>query len=460
MVCRFFKSYRWLVTGFCLCSWVKPVSAESNLANQIHADVIQICSNVSMMEVRRPLERIVAKGLPALKFLSGEIKKEKNRICKLRILRAINLILANNPNGKVSSKTLQEFMKLTTDEEFLVRYWSVKILGAMTDKEVATQVVATLKEVADNDEARPILRVQALYSIGKTGFGDKELLKQIEDSNHLIREAVCDSLTGYRTAAAIVTLYRGMLDKDVRVRLAALDIIRNLNNDNEFGYNPQFPIEGRIKPLEKWFQWFQSQDVTYHPDHMTILMAAPVTSVRVAVCTSLRDAKTARTLPCLIRGLSDPEEAVRQASLDSFAEMNLDKTFGYNAGAPEKERQTAVIKVLDWIIATKTDGLKQTDWLPVFNVLNDAGKIKILQYLKGIKTRSAALIIYWAARAPMLDVRNTALEALKALTGGKDLSYNPKAPEQELPIEAQKISDWIREHKSEFGGSEKKKPSK
>ena len=192
MACRFFKSYRWLVTGFCLCSWVKPVSAESNLANQIHADVIQICSNVSMMDVRRPLERIVAKGLPALKILSGEIKKAEKRTCKLRILKAISLILANNPNGKVSSKTLQEFMKLTKDEEFLVRYWSVKILGAMTDKEVATQVVATLKEVAEKDEAKLILRVQALYSIGKTGFGDKELLKQIEDSNHLIREAVCD----------------------------------------------------------------------------------------------------------------------------------------------------------------------------------------------------------------------------------------------------------------------------
>ncbi|MBI2191584.1 MAG: hypothetical protein HYU36_06340 [Planctomycetes bacterium] len=439
----------WIV-GFCSVG-AEEASPDKEKERRIR-DCIETVTNLSnpMMVSRNCIEEVLRRyPREALEPFVRAARDAKEPRAKLRLLQQVDRILTERPieTPEDGAKIFSTLSAMTAENEFAVRYWVVKALGGIPTEEALRALSRLLEEPDD----KQVLHVQIIYSMGRTGYGDSELVRRVRHKDALIREAICDALVSYRTVPALTCMFRGLYDKDIRVRSAAITGLKFLNADGELGYFPGSSDEERRGPLKAWFDWMlKLGDVPFRPEELTEFFDAPHPEVREKICQALREPKSGPAFRCLLWGLADPEESVRRAAIESLKSANKGADLGFNPAGAEENREKPARQWADWARGQKAAGLAELDWFPVFQASPGQVKFSLLELLRGVRTRSAGLCIYYGLLDKSLDVRRQALEAFKSLSGGKDLDYKPDAKVEDFRELAQPISNWLAEHKAEL----------
>jgi hypothetical protein len=384
---------------------------------------------------------------------------------KLRLVSAGHEVIAANSDGskvRLSDEAFQCLKEFALDKEekgFVARYWSVKALGGLDNEGTFETLSAILGEV----EAQDVLKIQALLSIGKTGKGDELLARHISSPNFRIREAVCDALRGRDSKYALVSLFQGMVDEDIRVRSAAVEALALLLELPKFKKSPgivelkkEMPNPEQISPSaeRRWFDWMIGlKGYVWAAEDMVGFLKASSPEIRTQVCAALKGAKSPGVLFGLYRGVMDQDKSVREAALGVLKELTQGKDFGLDPAAADKDRVGPEKAWFGFILEQMGD----FDWVDIARGSSERVRERICQSVTGMKTKRAVRFLYFMLLCPEVGVKKAATEALNHLKTQvfkeeKPFNFSPEAPNEVRDGLLPPIHEWIKEHQKEFTG--------
>jgi len=417
--------------------------------------------------VERAISQLERIGPKCLVTLYKAAKAQKSNQAKLRLVYAgYRVILANADGGKVRIADealgyLEGFAGNSDEKEFVARYWSVKSLGGVQDG----GILEVLSKIMEEGEIKQVLQIQTLRSIGKTGLGDEVLANYIDSREFRIREAVCDAYRGRFSKHALVCLFQGLVDVDVRVRGAAIDSLTVMLDLSEVrdregvpGLKRHLPNPDVVdkKVVRLWYDWIIAQeDLNWTAEDLIGFLKAPDPEINRGVCSKLSGSKAPKVLFAHFRLLTSEDRFVREAALKGLMELSEGKDFGLDPFADEKDRHEGEKA---WF-ALLLKEMGEFDWEPLARTSDRNLRESVCRCVTGMKTKKALRFLYMMLLAPEESVRTEAINALnhlktKVFKEEKPFAFDPTASDEERNSEKQlpAVHEWMKLHRDEFTG--------
>jgi len=406
-------------------------------------------------------------GPRCLVLVYQSAKAQKSNQAKLRLVYAGYRVISANANGgkaQIPDEALgflKEFAGNSDGKEFVARYWSVKSLGGVRNG----GTLEVLSKILEEGEVKQVLQIQALRSIGKAERGDEVLVQYIDSKEFRIREAACDACRGIFSKYALVCLFQGLVDADVRVRGAAIDslavlldlpevrVLPGVDKLRETLSNPDV-VDG--KAVRKWYDWIVAQkDLNLTAEDLIGFLKAPDPEINREVCGKLSGSKAPKVLFARFRLLTDEDRFVREAALKGLKELSEGKDLGLDPFADEKDRQEGEKAWFGFLLKE----MGEFDWEPLARTSGKKLRASLCRCVTGMKTKRALRFLYMMLLAPEESVRTEAINAFNYLKTTvfkeeKPFAFDPAASlevrnsEEQLPA----VHEWMKQHKTEFTG--------
>ena len=398
---------------------------------------------------------IMAFGTKSVGPLLDAAKAAKGARAKLRLVQMTCKVIEAEGNGAGATLSDGAFASLrqiatNTEEEFVARYWAIKALGRVKNE----GAVAALDGVMTEKKSREVLQeqalqVQAIMAMGRTKQAEAELATHIKSVNFQVREAACDAFDDAKSKLAFSSLFRGLVDDDVRVRAAAIDALGKHTGDDQMGYYPDTPEE---KAVRRWYDWMLAQrKLKWAPEGMAPFFKCSQPDIRVEVLGRMKGSEAPAVLFTYFAALTDRDKRVNAAALSNL--KGIEGVEGMSFERPGDDEQWIPIRKAWFDFIWKRLG--KWDWISEGRAARPAARAAICLHLKGVKNAKAVRFLYYMLFDPSDKIRTLAIRSLSYLKtevfkDGRAFEFDPTASREMRMGQLPEVFDWLGKMKSEI----------